>query len=147
MYDERLMQQSITVLLIDDNPADLMLAQEAFAAHADRVNVISHSDGLAALTHLRDKQHPLPNVILLDVNMPGMNGFEVLGAIREEPDLRHLPVVMLTTSTRRKDIDAAYDLITSAYMIKSAKFTDFIEQIDQFVKYWLGSQFKRSRQP
>ncbi|MCD0157045.1 response regulator [Deinococcus sp. 6GRE01] len=141
------MPQSITVLLIDDNPADLMLAREAFSEHGDRVNVITHSDGLAALTYLRDTQQALPNVIVLDVNMPGMSGFEVLGAIREDPKLRHLPVVMLTTSSQEKDIDAAYDLITSSYMVKSAKFADFVAQIDQFVKYWLGSQFKRTRRP
>lgn len=139
------MPQSITVLLIDDNPADLLLAQEALSEHEDRVNVITHSDGLTALTYLRDTRQALPDVILLDVNMPGLSGFEVLGSIRQDPELRHLPVVMLSNSSDAKDVDTAYDLITSSYMVKSPKFADFVEQVDQFVKYWLGSQFKRTR--
>ena len=141
------MPQSITVLLIDDNPADLLLAQEAFSEYSERVRVISHTGGREALAYLKDTQQALPNVIVLDVNMPGMSGFEVLGAIREDPELRHLPVVMLTTSAQEKDIDAAYDLITSSYMVKNAKFSEFVDQIDQFVKYWLGSQFKQTRRP
>ncbi|GGS25596.1 response regulator [Deinococcus knuensis] len=139
------MAKSITVLLIDDNPSDLFLAQEAFSGYHDQVTVVSHSDGGEALAYLRDTLQPLPNVIVLDVNMPGMSGFDVLKAIRADLTLRHLPVVMLSTSADEKDINTAYDLISSSYIVKNPHFDQFARQIDSFVRFWLESQFKRTQ--
>ncbi|GAA0501408.1 response regulator [Deinococcus depolymerans] len=141
------MPQVITVLLIDDNPADLTLAQEAFDDHSDHVTLITCSEGAQAIRLLKDTSRSLPDVIVLDVNMPVMSGFDVLRTIRADEDLRHLPVVMLSTSSSEADIGQAYDLIASSYMLKNASFSEFVSQIDQFVKFWTGCQFKRPHRP
>ncbi|WP_221088233.1 response regulator [Deinococcus aquaedulcis] len=140
------MSHRLCLLLIDDNPADLLLAQEAFAEHADQVSVSTCRDGESALAYLRDRTHSLPDVVILDINMPQMNGFEVLRAIRADPELRHLPVVMLTTSDSKKDIDQAYDLFASSYMVKRGNFAAFVEQVDQFVQFWRECRFKQDRE-
>lgn len=139
------MPQAITVLLIDDNPADLTLAQEAFEDHSAHVTLITCNDGAKAIALLKDSSRALPDVIVLDVNMPVMSGFDVLRIIRDDEELRHLPVVMLSTSGSEADIGQAYDLIASSYMLKNASFTEFVGQIEQFVKFWTGCQFKRPR--
>ncbi len=134
----------LCVLLVDDNPADCLLAQEAFDLHADQVSVKVIQDGSSALDWLRAQaaRHSLPDVVLLDVNMPGMNGFQVLSAIREEPAFRHLPVVMLTTSENPEDIERAYDLIASSYLVKRPDFSGFLEQVEHFVRFWVQVRFR-----
>ncbi|MBZ9749669.1 response regulator [Deinococcus sp. HMF7604] len=141
------MSHRLCLLLIDDNPADLLLAQEAFAEHEEWVSVSTCRDGESALKHLRDPGRTLPDVVILDINMPQMNGFEVLRAIRADTELRHLPVVMLTTSDSSQDIDQAYDLFASSYMVKRGQFAAFVEQVDQFVQFWRDCRFKQSRVP
>lgn len=130
----------LRVLLVDDNPADQLLALEAFADHEDRAQVSICSDGPEALSLLTSgAEHP--DVVVLDLNMPVMSGFDVIREIRGAPALRHLPVVILSTSSDREDIRRAYDLLASAYLVKSASFPAFVEQIDRFVEFWHSCRF------
>ncbi|WP_342747124.1 response regulator [Deinococcus planocerae] len=79
---------------------------------------------------------PLPDVVRLDVNMPAMNGFEVLGAMKADPQLALIPVVMLTTSNSQDNIRQAYTLHASWYLLKSVNFAQFLEQGESFVEFW-----------
>ncbi|GGR56380.1 response regulator [Deinococcus seoulensis] len=135
------MTRPFHVLLVDDNPADLLLAQEVFHEHGDALSVTTCSGGSEALELLR-APGPRPDVVILDVNMPVMSGFEVLQAIKDDPALVWIPVVMLSTSSHPGDIERAYTLHASSYMVKSSSFQTFMEQVDAFVRFW-----KESRTP
>nr|WP_237427061.1 response regulator [Deinococcus xianganensis] len=126
------------VLLVDDNPADLMLAQEVFAEHGERLTISTCASGEEALRALRGG--PLPDVVILDVNMPVMSGFEVLQAIKDDPALLSIPVVMLSTSSQPGDVARAYTLHASSYMVKSNSFQKFVDQVDAFVSFWRESR-------
>lgn len=122
-------------LLIDDNLHDQVLAREAFEELCPDCHLTVASDGPEALTLLRAATE-LPEVILLDVNMPRMNGFEVLQALKADPRLRLIPVVMLSTSSAGADITEAYTLHASSYLVKAEDFGAFLEQIEAFLAYW-----------
>ncbi|MBZ9713531.1 response regulator [Deinococcus multiflagellatus] len=133
------MNRPFHVLLVDDNPADLLLAQEVFAEHASEMQVDTCRSGPEALDTLR-RQPELPDVVILDVNMPGMSGFEVLQAMKDDARLRCIPVVMLSTSSQPDDIERAYTFHASSYMVKSNSFQAFLEQVDAFVGFWRQSR-------
>ncbi|MFC4636717.1 response regulator [Deinococcus hohokamensis] len=126
-------------LLIDDNPQDHLLAQEAFDYLCPDCKLTCVSNGQEALRLLRSHGEQ-PDVLLLDINMPGMNGFDILKTVKEDAQLRHIPVVMLTTSGAREDISKAYSLFASSYLVKSTSFDDFLRQIEAFLKYWQASR-------
>ncbi|GGS35466.1 response regulator [Deinococcus knuensis] len=140
------MQRTLRVLLVDDSPHDLELATIAFEEHESDTEVTTCSGGHDALAHLRDPQKSLPHVVVLDLNMPMMSGLEVLEAIRTDPLLQPLTVVILSTSNDPGDIQAAYRLFASSYMIKQQNFPDFVEQVDQFIQYWRRCQFPTVQQ-
>ncbi|MFD1733251.1 response regulator [Deinococcus malanensis] len=81
-------------------------------------------------------RRPLPDLIVLDINMPGMDGFDVLEAIKADPGLVHLPVVMLSASDNPADVTRAYSLRASAYVVKAHDFATFLQQIDALVGFW-----------
>ncbi|UBV41670.1 response regulator [Deinococcus taeanensis] len=138
--------QRLCVLLVDDNPADRLLAEEAFGAMPDAVSVHMCQSGHDALAWLRAHKDALPDVMILDVNMPGMTGLEVLQIVRDDPGFRHLPVVMLSTSDQPEDINRAYELVASSYWVKQADFAGFLKQIEDFVRFWQHARF-RNRAP
>jgi len=123
----------LSVLLIDDDSTDLELAAIVFGEYA--LDVHTCAGGAEALAHLRAAPS-LPHVVVLDLNMPQMNGFEVLDSIRRDEGLRHLPVVILSTSGEARDVTRAYDLLASSYMVKQRDFAAFEEQVRGFVSFW-----------
>ncbi|UBV45393.1 response regulator (plasmid) [Deinococcus taeanensis] len=127
---------SLSILLVDDNCADRLLAEEAFDLLPEPVNVQFCSTGPEALAWLRCPEHPRPDVMLLDVNMPGMSGLEVLETLRADPGLRSLVVVMLTTSSQPQDQQRASELAASAYWVKETDFANFTQQVEAFVRTW-----------
>ena len=139
------MNRILNVLLVDDNPSDLELAMIAFEEHGRDTRIATCNGGKEALAYLHDPNIPLPNLVVLDLNMPMMGGLDVLEAIRCDPLLQALPVVILSTSSDAQDIEAAYRLFASSYLVKQQHFGDFMEQIDQFVTYWRRCQFPNVR--
>lgn len=137
------MNRILNVLLVDDDPTDLELALIAFEEHESNTHVTTCNSGKEALAYLHDPNVPLPNVVVLDLNMPLMNGLEVLEAIRQDPLLQPLTVVILSTSDDPGDVQEAYRLFASSYMVKQQNFADFVEQIEQFVTYWRRCQFPK----
>jgi CheY-like chemotaxis protein len=133
------------ILLVDDDEVDVMNVQRAFK----RNNIINPlyvaTNGLEALDMLRGKSsQPIPGprrLILLDLNMPKMNGLEFLRAVREDPELRPLTVVVLTTSDDERDRIEAYNLNVAGYMLKPVTFTAFVEAMATLNKYWTINEF------
>jgi two-component system, response regulator len=132
--------QQIEILLVDDNDDDVVLIGESFkeSRFLNLMHVVN--DGVEALAYLRRegkyKSAVLPGLVLLDINMPKMNGFEVLQAMKADPQLRTIPVVMLTTSTRDVDIARSYDSGACSFVSKPVDLEKLKEVIKQFALYW-----------
>ncbi len=135
-----MMSEPVEILLVEDNEDDIVLIQEAFA-NARLVNVLTAvRDGEAALAYLRregpHKDAHRPGLVLLDINMPKKNGFEVLETMKAHPQLRSLPVIMLTTSDREEDIVHSYADGACSYIRKPVDLSQFNEVVKQFELYW-----------
>ncbi len=124
------------VFVVDDNISDLLLAEEVFANFSEQVTVTTFQSGAAALDAMRPPDSICPDVLLLDINMPKMNGFEVLQAMKADERLKLIPVVMLTTSVAPDDVSKAYSLFASSYVVKAVDFANFLQQIESFVTFW-----------
>lgn len=131
--------EPIEILLVEDDPGDVLMTQEAFEHHKIRNTLSVVSDGEQALRFLRRESPyedaPRPGLILLDLNLPRKDGREVLSEIKASPQLRSIPVVVLTTSEAEEDILRSYDLHANAYVTKPVDFDRFVEvvrQIDNF---------------
>ncbi|MCW2957778.1 MAG: two-component system response regulator [Solirubrobacterales bacterium] len=125
----------ITVLLVEDDPGDVLLIREAFEDHKLNNTLLVANDGVEALDLLRDPDTERPDLVLLDLNLPRKDGREVLREIKDDDSLRSIPVVVLTTSDAEEDILRSYDLHANAYVTKPVDFERFIEvvrQIDDF---------------
>lgn len=128
---------SLRVLLVDDSKPDRELAREIFDEHSGMVSIETCMSGERALSYLRNPENSRPDVVLLDINMPGLSGFQVLEQMKGDPELGLIPVVMLSTSQSRGDVHQAYTLHASSYLVKSINFEKFAAQIDSFVSFWL----------
>lgn len=130
----------IEILLVDDNDDDVVLLRESFkdSRFVNILNVVH--DGEEALAYLRHEgayaSAPTPGLVLLDINMPRRNGFEVLEAMKADPQLKQIPVVMLTTSTRDEDVARSYDRGACSYVSKPVSFEKLKEVVKQFTLYW-----------
>jgi CheY-like chemotaxis protein len=129
----------IDVLLVEDDPGDVLMTREAFADHKIHNQLHVVSDGVDALAFLRREREyadvPVPDLILLDLNLPRMDGREVLAAIKSDPELQQIPVVVLTTSDLEDDVTRSYTLHANAYVTKPVdfeRFIDVVRQIDDF---------------
>lgn len=132
----------ITILMAEDNPTDVMLTKEALA-HAKVLNSLHVvDDGIDALDFLyrRGKytKAPHPDLILLDLNMPRKNGQEVLAEIKSDDKLKHIPVVILTTSKAEEDVVKAYGLYANCYVIKPVDFDVFAEVVRSIQQFWFS---------
>jgi CheY-like chemotaxis protein len=129
----------IDVLLVEDDPGDVLMTREAFEEHKLRNALHVVNDGVEAVAFLRRKgayaDAPRPGLILLDLNLPRMDGRDVLQEIKTDEALRSIPVVVLTTSEAEEDVLRSYDLHANAYVTKPVDFERFIkvvQQIDDF---------------
>jgi CheY-like chemotaxis protein len=136
------MNELRTILLAEDNPKDVELTLEAFSEQnlANRIKVVK--DGVEAMEYLRYlgeyklRRKGDPAVILLDVKMPRMDGIETLKTIRNDPALKILPVVMLTSSREEIDLKMSYELGANAYVVKPVNFKEFMDAVKQIGIFW-----------
>lgn len=126
------------ILLVEDNPVDLDLTLRAFKSRKLANPVEIARDGEEALAYIEKWKNgdPVPVVILLDLNLPKVNGLEVLEAIKKHPDFRTIPVVVLTTSSESRDVKTSYLLGANSYIVKPVDFDKFIEVAKQIELYW-----------
>jgi CheY-like chemotaxis protein len=132
--------EPMEILLVEDNEDDIVLEQEALA-DANLVNLMCVvRDGEEAMGYLRRQgkyqKAEVPGLILLDINMPKKNGFEVLNEIKADPALMHIPVVMLTTSESEADVVKSYAKGACSYITKPMDFDKFRDVVKQFTLYW-----------
>jgi CheY-like chemotaxis protein len=132
----------VDILLVEDSPGDVRLTMEALADAKITNNITVASDGLEALEILQQKgdfsEATRPDLILLDLNMPRMDGRELLGIIKADDSLRNIPVVVLTTSQSEKDILESYDLRANCYITKPVDLDQFIVVVNSIQEFWLS---------
>jgi CheY-like chemotaxis protein len=132
----------IEVLLVEDDEGDVLMTREALEEGKvmNRLNVVG--DGVEALEYLRRGRRytaaARPDLILLDLNLPKRDGREVLKEIKDDPDLRRIPVVILTTSEAEEDVQRSYDLHANAYVTKPVDFNRFVEVIQQIDEFFIS---------
>lgn len=128
------------ILLVDDNPDDAFLTQEAFEILEEPPAFTVCQDGLQALELLRhqlEAQEPLPDLMLVDLNMPRMDGFGLLEQIKLDPVLRLIPVLILSTSDAREDVVRSYENYANSYICKPRSFGEYAEVVEAVRSFWL----------
>jgi len=132
---------AVDILLVEDNPGDVRLTREAMKEAHIAVNLMVANDGLEAMKMLRQEapyaSQPLPDLVLLDLNMPKMDGREVLRLIKSDDRIKHIPVVVLTTSAAEVDIAHAYDMHANCYITKPVELDQFMEIVKSIEGFWL----------
>jgi len=135
-----------TILLAEDDEDDRLLARDAAAEAGLQHDLRFVDDGRELVDYLRQcgrfaipGSAPPPAIILLDVNMPRMNGWQVLNAIREDPRLQHIPVVMMTTAVSDREIGRSYALGANSFIQKPASFTELVRILENVDRYWFGT--------
>jgi CheY-like chemotaxis protein len=132
----------VEILLVEDNPADVRLIKETFKDFKVSNNLTVARDGMEAMAMLKKEGQYLdsvkPDVILLDLNLPRKNGFEVLEELRMDPDLRRIPVVILSTSDSEKDVMKSYDLHANCFVTKPVGLDEFIKIVMSIENFWLS---------
>ena len=140
MVRSDMLERPVEILLVEDNPGDVRLAREAFEEGKVRHNFHVAEDGLAAMAFLRREggfaDAPQPDIILLDLNLPGKDGRDVLAEIKSDPDLKTIPVVVLTSSSAEDDILRMYEHAANCYVTKPANFEDFAAIVRSIADFW-----------
>jgi CheY-like chemotaxis protein len=131
----------IEVLLVEDNPGDVRLTQEAFREANPAIHLHVASDGVEAMTFLRRErahaQAPRPDLILLDLNLPKMDGRQVLAQVKSDSDLKTIPTIILTTSEAEADIMKSYQLQANCYLTKPVQLEAFEALVKSINDFWL----------
>ena len=131
------------IFLIEDNKADIRLIQEALKTNLLPHQVVTVRDGVEAMNYLNQEgkyaDAPRPNLILLDLNLPKKDGLKVLAEIKSNPQLKRIPVIVLTTSKNHDDIFRSYDLHANCYIIKSRNLTQLFQTIKNIEEFWLST--------
>lgn len=133
---------AIHILLVEDNQGDILLTREALEDANILTNLSVVNDGKEAVDFLnkagKHTRASLPDLVLLDVNLPKKNGHEVLQYIKAERSLRHIPVIMLTTSSSQKDINFAYENYVNCYITKPVEADEFLSVVTAIENYWIS---------
>jgi CheY-like chemotaxis protein len=124
------------ILLVEDDPLDVKLIQRAFKEIEVTNPIQVTGDGEQALAQMRDSEALLPQLILLDLNMPRMNGFELLEILKQDHELKKIPVVVLTSSDEQRDIITSFTLGAAGYMVKPIDYLQLVEVIKTINHYW-----------
>jgi CheY-like chemotaxis protein len=128
--------RALTILVVEDNPGDVALIREALRAGGPAHRLSLAPDGDVALAHLRHPATPRPDLVLLDLNLTRRDGRAVLAALRADPALRSLPVVVFSTSTDPRDVAGAYAAGANAYVAKPFHLDDYLAAVGGIVAFW-----------
>ena len=134
------MRSSKPILLVEDDDVDVMTVKRALKDLKVTNPLVRTTNGEEALEYLRTKSNKKPCVILLDLNMPKMNGVEFLKVVKADDELKKIPVVVLTTSKEEQDIVESFKLSVAGYMVKSVNYKKFVEAIRTINLYWTLSE-------
>jgi len=137
------MQKLKPILLVEDDSVDAMTVKRAMRDLQVNHSVIHSVNGEEAMKYLTSPDTEKPFVILLDLNMPKMNGIEFLKVIKAHPELKTIPVIVLTTSKERRDVLDSFELGASGYMVKPVDYSKFVEILSKIMIYWNSSELPK----
>ena len=145
------MRDNIPILLVDDDRVDVMNVERAFRKNNITTPLNVTSNGEEALAYLRNEgefvdtqRSPRPGIILLDLNMPMMNGIEFLEIVKADQELKSIPIIILTTSHEEEDRMKSFDLSVAGYIVKPVEFNKFVEAVRLIDLYWTLSELPQS---
>jgi len=133
------------ILLVEDNRMDIELTLDAFSQARMKNNVEVVRNGQEAMDYLLGKgkyenrtEYPMPDIILLDLKMPGIDGHEVFRRVKSTPKIRRIPVIILTSSEEEGDLITSYDSGANSYLVKPVSFDGFLDVVKKFTDYWIS---------
>jgi len=136
------MKSVAEVLLVDDNPADVDLTSDVLARSQRHFHVNAVNDGAEAISFLRQQgkyvEAPLPDLVVLDLNLPRKDGREVLAEVKADPNLAKIPIVIFTTSQASSDISRSYELGANCYLRRPGNLPEFVAVVQSMADFWLG---------
>ena len=138
------MRNSKPILLVEDDNVDVMTVKRALKDLRVTNQLVPTGDGEEAIEYLKDGNAPKPSIILLDLNMPKMDGAEFLKVVKADNTLKKIPVVILTTSNSDRDVIESFELGAAGYMVKSVDYEKFVETIRAIDRYWSLSKLPTS---
>lgn len=126
------------IIVVEDSEEDFAAFRRALAKNSIQAEVVRYTDGEACLEALRNDRLPrVPDLVILDLNLPGLGGADILREMRDDPLLRGIPAVVLTTSANPADVQRCYDLGVGGYFLKEGDFSSFCTKIGTLADYWL----------
>jgi CheY-like chemotaxis protein len=134
------MRSSRPILLVDDDNTEMMSVKRALEELDVPNELVHHLDGENALNYLRENIHKSPCVILLDLNMPKMNGKDFLATIKADVGLRQIPVIVLTASNNENEMAKCFELCAAGYIVKPANYDEFLNAVKTLDAYWTLSE-------
>ncbi|MDP5101495.1 MAG: response regulator [Nonlabens sp.] len=127
--------RNLKVLLIEDDTIEVMKMHRALSTFEEKHTIIEADNGEKALSIL-EKRDQLPDIILLDLNMPKINGIEFLTILKNDDSLKYIPTIILTTSNNQRDLLACYNLGIAGYVLKPLKYEEYVDKIYRLLSYW-----------
>ena len=134
--------RTLNILLVEDDMIELMKFNRVVDSLETKHNIIEANNGEEALKILEDKAN-LPDIILLDLNMPKINGIEFLKMLKNDDILKYIPAIVLTTSSNEKDLVECYEVGIAGYVLKPLKYEDYVSKIEQLISYWSLNELKK----
>ncbi|AKC21521.1 response regulator [Flavobacterium psychrophilum] len=129
------MAKSLNILLIEDDTIEIMKFNRVLKTIEANHKIIEANNGEEALEILKEKENT-PDIIILDLNMPRINGIEFLGILKQDPVLKYIPAIILTTSNNHTDILECYKIGIAGYVLKPLKYDDYVDRIKKMLDYW-----------
>ncbi len=133
------MKLELKILLVEDNIIEILKVKRAIENLGMNHEVLEAENGEIALDSIKQEEIN-PDIVLLDLNMPKMNGLEFLAIVRNDESMRHLPVIILSTSNNNRDLIEAYKLGVSGYILKPLKYDDYVKKIEYTLQYWSNNE-------
>ncbi|GAA4900368.1 response regulator [Flaviramulus aquimarinus] len=134
--------KSLNILLIEDDMIEVMKLNRTISSLKLSHNIIEANNGEDALKVL-EKKDELPDIILLDLNMPKINGIEFLNILKSDSVLKYIPTIILTTSNNQKDLLECYEIGIAGYVLKPLKYEDYVSKIEKILAYWSINELKK----
>lgn len=136
------MENCLKILLVEDNLIEIMKMKRTISLLNLKHTILEAKNGEEALKVLENKVN-IPDIILLDLNMPKINGIEFLKIIKDQDDLKHIPTIILTTSNNQKDLLECYRTGMSGYILKPLKYEDYVKKIETVLAYWSVNELRK----
>ena len=133
------MKLELKILLVEDNIIEILKLKRAIENLGMNHEVLEAENGEIALDSIKQEEIN-PDIVLLDLNMPKMNGLEFLAIVRNDESMRHLPIIILSTSNNNRDLMEAYKLGVSGYILKPLKYDDYVKKIEFTLQYWSNNE-------